>query len=310
MSKFRYRLRASPRGPRSDWAQSAVGVAIAALVSLYFCGAVLGQSSDADDSAKPTLPNIYVDFRTTYTTLPAGTISIGFGNGSSVLATLPPLSSLATLTSPSSRSLGVDVPLTVDLTDQVSVYGGFSASTTQTDMTSWTTLAITSWNVGIQADVYQQNGGKIPTITVQTTLTRSVPDGPLATTSLNTIVEAGYALNEDETRGFLAGVQYTRVAVDSSLATVNPNIIGYVGGYYQWDNNWKVTGRAGVQSFQGAQLLRLTPIQPFTQPTLRFDLDRMDDNDNRLFGVTAQIAWTPKPAYQLTIRTPLFLVRN
>jgi hypothetical protein len=31
----------------------------------------------------------------------------------------------------------------------------------------------------------------------------------------------------------------------------------------------------------------------------------MDDNDNRLFGVTAQIAWTPKPGYQLTIRTPL-----
>jgi hypothetical protein len=308
---FRNRLRASPRGLRSNWARSAAGVATAALASLYFCGGVLGQdnASDADDSAKPALPNIYVDFRTTYTALPAGTISIGFGS-SSLLATLPSLSSLATLTSPSSRSLGVDVPLTVDLNDQVSVYGGFSATTTQTDMTSWTTLAVTSWNIGVQADIYQQNGGKIPTITVQTTLTRSVPDSPLATTSLNTILEAGYALNEDETRGFLAGVQYTRVAVDSSLARVNPNTIGYVGAYYQWDNNWKVTGRAGVQSFEGAQLLHLTPIQSFTQPILRFDLDRMDDNDNRLFGVTAEIAWTPKPAYQLTLRTPLFLVRN
>jgi hypothetical protein len=37
--------------------------------------------------------------------------------------------------------------------------------------------------------------------------------------------------------------------VDSPLATINPNIIGYVGGYYQWDNNWKFTGRIGVQSF-------------------------------------------------------------
>jgi hypothetical protein len=36
----------------------------------------------------------------------------------------------------------------------------------------------------------------------------------------------------------------------------------------------------------------------------------MDDNDNRLFGVTAQIAWTPKPAYQLIVRTPLYAVRN
>jgi hypothetical protein len=48
----------------------------------------------------------------------------------------------------------------------------------------------------------------------------------------------------------------------------------------------------------------------FTQPTVRLDLDRMGDNDNRLFGVTAQIAWVPKPAYQLTIRTPLYAVRN
>jgi hypothetical protein len=91
---------------------------------------------------------------------------------------------------------------------------------------------------------------------------------------------------------------------------INPNIVGYVGGYYQWDNNWKLTGRFGVQSFGGAQLLNLTPFQPFTQPIVRLDLDRMDDNDNRLFGVTAQIAWVPKPSYQLTFRTPLYAVRN
>src|ERR1700722_449371 len=100
------------------------------------------------------------------------------------------------------------------------------------------------------------------------------------------------------------------IAIDSSLAAISPNTIGYVGAYYQWDNNWKVTGRAGVQSFGGAQLLSLTPFPAFTQPIVRFDLDRMDDNDNRLFGVTAEIAWTPKPAYELTIRTPLYLVRH
>jgi hypothetical protein len=53
-----------------------------------------------------------------------------------------------------------------------------------------------------------------------------------------------------------------------------------------------------------------TPIEPFTQPIVRLDIDRMDDNDNRLFGVTAQIQWVPKSAYQLTFRTPLYLVRN
>ena len=145
---------------------------------------------------------------------------------------------------------------------------------------------------------------------MQSTVTRAVPDSPLATTSVNTIAEFDYALNKDETKGLLAGVQITLTEIDTALATINPNIIGYVGGYYQWDNNWKFTGRVGVQSFGGAQLPILAAFPSFTQPTVRLDLDRMDDNDNRLFGVTAQIAWVPKPAYQLTIRTPLYAVRN
>ena len=105
-------------------------------------------------------------------------------------------------------------------------------------------------------------------------------------------------------------MQYAKVLVDSPFARVNPDVMGYVGGYYQWDNNWKLTGRLGVQHFGGAQLLNLTPFPAFTQPIVRFDLDRMDDDDNRLFGITAQIAWTPKPSYQLTLRTPLYAIKN
>jgi hypothetical protein len=286
----------------------------------------LAMSKDQDDSADaaakpaPSVPNIYLDLRTTYATVPADTLSIGLGNPSfarfptlamlSNLTALPNAPTLPALSSPASQNITVDVPLTLDLGDRVSVYGGFSASTSRTDMSDWSAFTISSWMVGFQADVYQQNGGSIPTITLQSTVTRSVPDAPLATTSLNTILEFDYALDEDETRGFLAGVQYTRVDVDTPFVTVSPNIVGYVGGYYQWDNNWKFTGRVGVQSFGGAQLLNLTPFQPFTQPIVRLDLDRMDDNDNRLFGITAQIAWVPKPSYQLTIRTPLYAVRN
>ena len=288
--------------------------ALAGLVSLCLCGAALSKDKgdDDDDSATkaaPTFPTTYLDLRTIYTTVPAGTISVGFS--SPALVTLATLASLpTTLSSPSSRSIAVDVPLTVDLNDRISVYGGFSGSASQTGTAPWTSFDISSVNFGFQADVYQQNGGSIPTITVQSTVTRAVPAAPLATTSYNTILEADYALNQDETRGLLAGVQYTGVVVDAAFASVKPNTIGYLGAYYQWDNNWKLTGRAGVQSFGGAQLLRLTPIQPFTQPIVRVDLDRMDDNDNRLFGVTAQISWTPKPSYQLTVRTPLYAVRN
>jgi hypothetical protein len=306
-------------------ARPAFRAALVGMVSLSLSGIALSKDKDDGDdpSAKtdPALPNIYLDLRTNYATVPANTLSIGFGNSSlsTAIATLQTLSTLTNgptlaarpaLSSPSSRSVALDIPLTVDVSDRVSLYGGFSASASQSGTSDWSTFAVSSWNVGVQADVHQQNGGSIPTITLQSTVTRSVPDSPLATTSLNNIVEFSYALNEDETRALLAGVQYTRIDVDSPLAKVNPNTIGYVGGYYQWDNNWKFTGRVGVQSFGGAQLLNLAPFQPFTQPIVRLDLDRMDDNDNRLFGVTAEIAWVPKPAYTLTVRTPLYAMRN
>jgi hypothetical protein len=74
------------------------------------------------------------------------------------------------------------------------------------------------------------------------------------------------------------------------------NVVGYGGGYHQWSSNWKVSVRFGVQSF-GAPLPRLTPFQSFTQPIIRPDLYRMDDNDDRLFGVTAKIARVPKPSH-------------
>jgi hypothetical protein len=281
----------------------------------------LAVADEADDGvAKPAsaIPNIYLDLRTAYATVPAGTLSIGLGSGvNTIIQTIQNISQTnngpvlpASLASPASQSVSIDLPLTVDVSDQVSLYGGVTTTTTQAGLTGWSSMAVTSWNLGFQADLYQQKGGLFPTATLQTTVTRSVPDGPLATTSFNNILEFGYALDEDETRGWLAGVQYTRVDVESPLARIGASTIGYVGAYYQWPSNWKVTGRVGLQSFGGAQLLRQTPIASYTEPVLRFDLDRMDDNDNRLFGITAQINWVPKPAYQVTFRTPLYLVRN
>ncbi|WP_426528344.1 hypothetical protein [Bradyrhizobium sp. McL0615] len=285
--------------------------ALGVLLSFCLSGAALGKDEDDGEEdaakAKPPLPNIYLDLRTIYSTLPAGSLSIGF-SAPPLLSTLTNLSTLRT--SPSSQSLSIDLPLTVDVNDQLSVYGGVSGATSQTGRDPWTTFSIYAFTVGFQADIYQQNGGMFPTITIQSNATRSISDAPLATTSYNTILEADYALNTDETRGLLAGMQYARVFVDTPLARVSPDVMGYVGGYYQSDNNWKLTGRFGVQSFGGAQLLNLTPFPAFTQPIVRFDLDRMDDDDNRLFGITAQIAWTPKPSYQLTLRTPLYAIKN
>lgn len=300
--------------------------AIGRIAAVAFALTAGGEALAADDPegvAGPALPNVYIDFRTNYATVPAGSLALGIGTGSlfsslsnivrlvdpAAASTALVLPGLPVLSAPASQSAWVDVPLTVDVNDRLSLYGGITASTSNSG-SGWSSLDVTSWNVGMQADIFVQDGGYLPTVTVQTTLTRSAPDSPIAITSLNNIVELGYALDEDETKGWLAGVQHTWVETDSQLIRFNDNVIGYVGGYYQWPNNWKFTGRVGVQSFGGAQFTRLVAFQPFTQPIVRLDLDRMDDNDNRLFGVTAQIAWVPKPSYTLTLRTPLYLVRN
>lgn len=303
----RYRMRAAGR------------IAIAALAVIG--GGEAFADEDPNGAAGPALPNVYIDFRTNYAAVPANSLALGIGTGSlfsslsNIVRLVNPAAAPTTpvlptsVSTPASQSAWIDVPLTVDVNDRLSLYGGITASTSNSG-SGWSALDVTSWNVGLQADIFVQDGGYFPTVTLQTTLTRSAPDSPIAVTSLNNVVELGYALDEDETRGLLAGVQHTWVETDSQLIRFNDNIIGYVGGYYQWPNNWKFTGRVGVQSFGGAQFTRLVAFQPFTQPIVRLDLDRMDDNDNRLFGVTAQIAWVPKPSYTLTLRTPLYLVRN
>ncbi|UPJ69446.1 hypothetical protein [Bradyrhizobium sp. 191] len=274
--------------------------------------AAFAAEADEDAAAKPAVPNIYLDLRTSYATIPAGTLGLGFGT-TSLSAALQALAARRSTTLPNglpaAKSIAVDLPLTVDVTDRVSLYGGVSGSTTDIGG-GWSSFDITSWNIGVQADLYQQNGGKIPTITLQSTLTQSVPNEQGMVNSFNNILEFDYALDEDETRGWLAGMQYTTATIASPFASIRPNTVLYGGGYYQWPSNWKFTGRFGMQSFGGAQLAGRTIAESFTQPILRLDLDRMDDNDNRLFGITALIGWTPKPSYQLTLRTPLYAVRN
>jgi hypothetical protein len=282
---------------RSWWSAAVAGVT---LFWLTAPGAAADRNGndDEEEDAGPYQPVVYLDYRTTYSALPAGVVAFGFRG-------VPRFQ----VSSEASQVLTFDFPLTIDLTETLSLYGGPTTSTSRTDTTPWRQMTLDSWNIGFQADVYQQNGGWFPTVTLQSTLTRSIPESLFSATSTTTIAELGYAFDEDETRGLLAGSQYTNTFFDSSLPKVNPIIVGYVGGYYQWDNNWKFTGRAGVQSFGGAQLLTLEPIKPFTKPIFRFDLEKLDDDDNRLFGITAEIAWAPKPAFSFVLRTPLYFVK-
>lgn len=253
---------------------------------------------DDDESVKtgPKQPNIYLDYNTQYTTVPPGVLAIGFRN---FVSPIPAAAQVVTL----------NAPLTVDITERFSLYGGVSASTARSDAAPWSSMTLDSWNIGFNADVIQQDS---KTVTVISTLTRSITSAPgLASTSNQTVVELDYGLNEDQTQGLLFGTRLTAVWVDSGLAKVEPAFVGYLGGYYQWPNNWKVSARMGVQTFGGAQIgAGILRAKAFTQPLLRFDLERMDDNDNRLFGASVEVAWTPEPLVQFTLRTPLYAVRN
>jgi len=298
---------------------------VKALAICAICFALSGHAfandDDDDGAAKPTTPTTYIDLRTSYANIPGGSLGIGFGGTSSLFTVLQSIV-LATGNTPPTvptsvklprvQGVSLDIPMTIDVTDRVSIWGGVSATANSLPVGGWTTVDITSWNIGFQADLYQQNGGQFPTATLQSTITQAIPNGPFVTTNFQNILEFDYAFDKDETRGVLAGVQDTRVDVGSGgvPARINSATIGYIGGYYQWPNNWKFIARAGVQSFGGVQLLNRTVIGPFTEPIVRFDLDRMDDNDNRLFGVMFEVQWIPKPAYLLTFRTPVFLVRN
>ena len=302
----------NPSG-RAAWRRRRAGAArgAAALAALWLtvvaaalpAAAAKDDDDDDDDKpAKPAVPNIYLDLSTAAITIPANSIALGFGGGQWL--------SRLQLSSPSAIGIGISAPLTVDLTDRLSVYAGVYGSTLLPEDGQWTSFQVNSWMAGFTAELYEQNGGSFPTVTLQSTLSAPTIDWRINASSIDNNLEFDYALNTDETRGLLAGLRYIQVLVDSAAITVHSPIIGYLGGYYQWPNNWKASVRAGLQHFGGAQLGTLTPIKPFTQPILRVDLDQMDDNDNRLFGVSGQIAWTPTPSYMLTLRTPIYAVRN
>jgi opacity protein-like surface antigen len=290
--------RVDSRGKRQRGRTLFRGVALGLLAVLGCLSPALGGDDDDDEPSKagPKLPNIYLDYNTQYTIVPPNTLAIGFRNFVSPIPV-------------GSQSVMLNAPLTIDLTDWFSLYGGVSAITSRSDISPWSSMILDSWNVGFNADVIRQSGA---TVTVISTLTRSINSAPgLGSTSNQTVIELDHALNEDETRGLLAGTRLTAVWVDSAIAKVEPAFVGYLGGYYQWDNNWKLSGRFGIQNFGGAQIAGgLIRAKAFTQPTMRIDLERMDDNDNRLFGATIEVSWMPEPFVQFTLRTPLYAVRN
>lgn len=283
------------------WVPIAFTCALTTLCHVAIIPAAIAADKDTDTEEAASKPNIYLDLSTAYAKVPANTLLLGFR-------------SFASFSSLPSQNVTFNAPVTVDVNDRLSIYAGVSGSTYATALTDWSAVTLDSWNVGFTADVLEQTDAT-PAVTVQSIISRTFNGAALglsATTS-SSVVELKYGFDEDETRGVLGGIKFTKVFVNSDLAisgNIAPSVIGYAGAFYQWPDNWKLTGRLGVQSFGGAHVGNLLQLPSFTQPILRVDLDRMDDNDNRLFGVSFEAAWTPAPVIQFTLRTPIYAVRN
>jgi hypothetical protein len=189
---------------------------------------------------------------------------------------------LINLTSLSSQTAAFSLPVTIDISGRLSVYAGINMYASRTDGCAWTSMIVDSWSAGFQVAALEQNGA-LPSVTVQSTFTQSI-GGIVSATGTANILEFGYA-----------------------VLKVGNSTIGYLGAYHQWPDKRKLTGRLGIQAFEGASLGALVQIKPSTLPILRFYLDRLTDEDQIRFGITAEVAWAPNPTIQLTLRTPITL---
>src|SRR5262249_34214213 len=141
-------------GPMSAFLRTLIiGAMWAGFGSEAFSKDLSSKDSDDDDgSAKQTsgIPNIYLDLRTNYASVPAGSLPVGLGSPAlfTALQALPRPSGNPFLTLPVSvplaarQAVWVDVPATVDVTDSVSLYAGVTGSSTSVGTEGWSSFAV------------------------------------------------------------------------------------------------------------------------------------------------------------------------
>lgn len=266
-----------------------------ALLATPACGA--DESDDEEDEPKSEGPNIYLDITSGYSVTPGGALLLG-----------PRFLPFATS---ASKSFAINAPLTIDLTDRFSLYAGLDASTSRAGATSWSKFQIGNWSTGFSADIVEHKGW-LPTVTLTGSVVRPVkPPAFGALTTWSAGLDLDLPIDKDETRGVIAGTSVSRSILDHrGLGSIRPTVTAYGGAYYQWESGWKLTGRAGFQTFGGANIGSIVQLKRTTLKFVALDYERLDDNDNKLFGLSLALGWSPKPAVQLTLSTPLYFLRN
>ncbi len=259
---------------------------------------VCAQNDDDDDDDKPTGPVVSIDVLATY--LKASGFSFGFG--------VPRLSTL-TLTSPSSQSFTVDAPLKIELDGWFTVYAGFGGAASKSGSGPWSSFKLDNWKTGFLADVYTQAEGQwLPSVTLTGSVSRPLDQALIQTTTWTAGLDLDLAVDTEQTRGLLAGVGYTRVTVDHNIGTIRPVTLLYAGAYRQFDA-WKLSATAGMQFFRGAEVANLINVKPVDIRFVRAELEKLDDDDNRLLAMAVAVGWSPKASIQLTLNVPIYIAK-
>jgi len=253
---------------------------------------------DSAPGAPPdSWPTTYVDLETGWSSTPGNTIGLGRNN-------------LRFLTGEKSRGFYMSAPLTIELSDRLTVFAGLDGSGSQTPGDKWSKFTPASWSVGGSAEVIEQSG-LMPGVTLSASASR--PFEPIALGVFSTTwtggIDLDLAFDADQTRGLTAGVSYSRTQVSSSFARVGAQLGGYIGGYWSPSKLVNLSAQVGVQYFGGAEAASLLRLKPVTTPYVLVELEHVDDDDNRVFAMNLGLGWSPKPVVQFTISTPLYLAR-
>jgi hypothetical protein len=268
----------------------------ATVVALLMPAFALAEEEAADKAGASAWPNIYFDFGSTFATSPAGTLALGVRSF--------PLQTAA------STSVLFSAPLSIDVTDRLTIYTGPAWSTSKTSGSNWTPWTPGNWTSGFSFDVISTDATG-PTLTVSGGVGRPIGSPIIGGyTTWSGGLNLDYALDDDQTNGWRFDFSFNKPVFRGVTGFVHPTIMTSIGAYHQWDNGWKLTGHLGVQVFRGAEVANLVKLKGATQPFVGFDFERYDDNDNKLFGITMGVGWSPSPSVQLTVSTPLYFVRH
>lgn len=256
------------------------------------------RAQDDNDDSGDDKPGAVVSIDLLATYFKGSGFSLGFG--------LPRLSAL-TLTSPTSQTFSVDVPLKIELDGWFTVYAGLGGAMSSTGAGPWSSFKPDSWKTGFSADVVTQGDNLVPTVTLSGSVSRPLDQSLLVqTTTWNAGLDLDLAVDAEQTWGLLAGAAFTYVSVDNALGTIHPATMLYAGAYRQI-GDWKFSMRGGVQFFRGAQVGNLIQAAPVDIPFVRAELERLDEDDNRLLDVAFAVGWSPKPSFQLTLNVPIYV---